>query len=122
MGLLDLFSGARREPAECIVEIDGAEIDDMYPSLIEVEVQTNRKEWTVATMVFETRRLEDGNWVIQDDDRFQPWRPVKIEAAFGSETEEIMRGFIKDVRAEYPPRKRRRQSDGHLSRSFLAVG
>lgn len=105
MGLLDLFSDVNRAPAECIVEIDGEVIEDLYPSLVEVEVQTDRKDWTVATLVFETRRLEDGNWVVQDDERMTPWKTIKIEAAFGENTEEVMRGFIKEVTAEYPSDK-----------------
>lgn len=102
MGLLDLFSDTKRQPAECVIEIDGESIDDLYPSLVEVEVDTDRTKWTMATLVLETRRMEDGNWAIQDDERFLPWKPIKIEAVFGDETEEVMRGFIKEVRADHP--------------------
>jgi phage protein D len=104
MDLLGLFS-FKRQPAECIVEIDGAPIDDLYPSLVEVDVQADRTDWTIATLIFETRRMEDGSWVIQDDARLQPWKSIKIEAAFGEEVEEVMRGYIKDIRAEYPAEK-----------------
>ena len=102
MGLLDLFSEKNRYPAECVVEIDGETIDDLYPSLVEVEVDMDRTKWTVATLILETRRLEDGNWVIQDDERFLPWKEIKIQAVFGDVTQEVMRGYIKEVRAEHP--------------------
>jgi len=105
LDLLGLFSSVKRQPAECIVQIDGAPIDDLYPSLVEVDVQADRNDWTVATLIFETRRLEDGTWVIQDDARLQPWKSIKIEAAFGDEVEEVMRGYIKDIRADYPAEK-----------------
>ena len=105
MGLLDLFSEQQRQPAECIIELDGSEIDDMYPALVEVVVNTDRSRSTTATLVFETRRLEDGTWIVQDDERFKPWVTVKIEAAFGDESEEVMRGFIKEIRADYPAEK-----------------
>ena len=82
--------------------MDGSEIDDMYPALVEVVVNTDRSRSTTATLVFETRRLEDGTWIVQDDERFKPWVTVKIEAAFGDESEEVMRGFIKEIRADYP--------------------
>ena len=102
MGLLDLFSEQKRQPAECVIELNGAEITDMYPALIEVTVDADRGRATTATLVFESRRLEDGIWTVQDDDRFKPWVTVKIEAVFGDETEEVMRGYVNEVRAEYP--------------------
>jgi phage protein D len=105
MGLLDLFSETNRQPAECIVELNGGEIDDIYPALVEVVVNADRSRATTATLVLETRRLEDGSWTVQDDDRFKPWVSVKIEAAFGDETEEVMRGYIKEIRADYPAEK-----------------
>lgn len=105
MGLIDLFSGARRQPAECVVEFGGGEIDDVYPALVEVVVEMDLRRWTTATLVFETRRLEDGTWTIQDDDRFKPWVEVKISAVFGDESDEVMRGYVREVRAEHPAEK-----------------
>lgn len=105
MSLLDLFSDTKRQPAECLVDIDGDEIVDLYPCLVEVEVESDRSDWTVATLIFESRRLEDGSWVIQDDNRFQPWKPITISAVFGEDAQEVMRGFIKEIRAEYPADK-----------------
>jgi len=102
MGLLDLFSDVKRLPAECVIELGGAEIDDLYPSLIEVEVDSNRRQWTIATLVFDTRRMEDGSWLVQDDERLKPWVPIKISAVFGQEREEVMRGYVVEVRADYP--------------------
>lgn len=105
MSLLDLFSDVKRQPAECVVELDNEEISDLYPALVEVVVETDRKQWTTATLVLETRRLEDGNWTVQDDDRIKPWVPVKISAVFGDETEEVMRGYVREVKADYPAEK-----------------
>ena len=102
MSLLDLLSDQRRHPAECVIELDGGEIADMYAALVEVVVDADRSRATTATLVLESRRLEDGLWTVQDDDRFKPWVAIKIEAVFGDESEEVMRGYIKDVRAEYP--------------------
>lgn len=64
MALLDLLSDVKRYPAECIVEVDGAAIEDLYPVLVEVEVDSNRSQWTVATLTFESRRMEDGTWLV----------------------------------------------------------
>jgi phage protein D len=103
--LLDLFSDKKRQPAECVIELDNSEIDDMYPALVEVVVEADRSKWTTATLIFETRRLEDGLWTVQDDDRFKPWVPVKIEAVFGDESEEVMRGYVREVNADFPAEK-----------------
>ncbi len=105
MGLLDLFSETKRQPAECVVELGGGEIDDVYPAMVEVVVEMDLRRWTTATLVFETRRLEDGLWTIQDDNRFKPWVEVRISAVFGDESEEVMRGYVREVRAEYPAEK-----------------
>jgi phage protein D len=103
--LLDLFSDKKRQPAECVVELDNSEIDDMYPALVEVVVEADRSRWTTASLVFETRRLEDGTWTVQDDDRFKPWVPVKIKAVFGDESEEVMRGYVRELNADFPAEK-----------------
>lgn len=105
MGLIDLFSEKNTKPAECLVSINGEEISDLYAALIEVQVEADRSRATTATLILETRRLEDGDWTIQDDERLKPWETIKIEAVFGDETEEVMSGFIKEVRADFPAEK-----------------
>jgi hypothetical protein len=101
---LDVLTSKRREPAECIIRVGnaGVEISDLYPFLTEVTVDAGRDEPTVATIIFESRRDEQGKWLIQDDGHLIPWEPIVIEAAFGSSTEEVMRGYIREVRADYP--------------------
>jgi phage protein D len=99
---LDLLTGKSRAPAECIITVDDTPLDDLYPVLVSVEVSTSRSEAAAATLIFETRRFEDGTWNVQDLDVLKPWAPVKIEAAFGERVEEVMRGFILRVDADYP--------------------
>lgn len=100
--LLDLLSDKTREPAECVIRVNGEEIADLYPFLVEATVQTSRSEATTATLQFETRRDEMGDWLIQDAGILEPWAPIVIEAAFGDRNEEVMRGYIREVNAEYP--------------------
>jgi len=101
---LDLLSGKLREPSECIIKMGASETEasDLYPFLMEVKVETSRQEAWVATLVFESRRDETGEWVVQDSGLFKPWEPIVIEAAFGSTVEEILRGYVREVRAAYP--------------------
>jgi hypothetical protein len=100
--LLDFLSEKRREPAECIIRIDNEEISRLYPYLIEVRVECSRGQAWSGTLRFDSRRDENGVWTIQDDAAIRPWKPIVIEAAFGSTVEEIVRGYIREVHAEYP--------------------
>lgn len=107
--LLDLLSGKERAPAECVIEVDGRPLVDLYPYLVEASVETHRSEPATATLVFETRRDERGEWSVQDAFGLDPrtpllaeWKPVTIKAAFGLREEEVLRGFIRQLRSEYP--------------------
>lgn len=102
--ILDLLSDKKREPAECIIAFGAAEeeITDLHPFLTEVVVECSRTEASVATLKFESRRDENGRWIVQDDARIATWQRVVIEAAFGTSTEEVMRGYVREVSADYP--------------------
>ena len=93
-----------RQPALCRITVDGDEITDILSYLVEATVETSRKEASVCTLVFDTVRLEDETWQVQDEGIFLPWKTFKIEADFGDYTEEVMRGYIKEVRADTPER------------------
>lgn len=91
------------DPVECTIKIDGAELDpSFYAYLSEAKVETSRRAAAVATLVFESVRTEQGSWTIQDSPLFRPWKRIQLEARFGSHSEEVMRGFIKEVKADCP--------------------
>jgi phage protein D len=100
--LIDLFAEKERAPAEAVIRVDGAEITDLYPFLLELTVETARTEAATATLSFETRRDERGVWTVQDADVLVPWARIEILAAFASRTEEVMRGYIREVSLETP--------------------
>lgn len=99
-----LLSDKLREPAECVIRVgaSGEEISELYPFLTEVTVETARDRAAIATLKFETRRDENGRWLVQDAGILSPWEPIVIEASFGTATEEVMRGYIKQISAQYP--------------------
>jgi phage protein D len=99
---LSLPFSSSKDPADCIIKVDGQEITDLYPFLTQLSVESSRENPSTATLVFETLRDEQGKWTVQDKGILIPWKPIKIEAAFGTRTEEIMRGYIREVRADYP--------------------
>jgi len=91
-----------RQPAVCKLTVDGEEISELMPYLVEATVEMSRKAPAICTLVFDTIRLEDNSWVIQDSGHFVPWKPLMIEAVFESYSEEVMRGYIKEIKAETP--------------------
>ena len=100
--LLDFLSAKERAPAECLVKVNGQEISALYPFLLEITVQCGRAEAATASLTFETRRDELGRWTVQDAELLTPWAPVEIHAAFGHRTEEVMRGYIREVKLDTP--------------------
>lgn len=102
MSLIDLLGGSTLGPAECRVLIDNSEIDDLYPALALVEVDADRSSWTTAKLEFDTRRIEDGNWTLADDERIKPWREIHIKAVFGAQEQYLMAGYIRQVKLECP--------------------
>ncbi len=94
---------AIREPGECIVRVDGAELKELYPHLRSVEVEMDRQGAAVCTLEFETFREEGEHWRVQDSGLLVPWKPIVIEAVFGDRTDEVMRGYIREINLDCPP-------------------
>ncbi|MEK6210033.1 MAG: hypothetical protein AABM64_06625 [Pseudomonadota bacterium] len=91
-----------RQPVECSIMVDDDEIAGLYPYLREAQVAMTRRAATSATLTFDSIRLENGRWSVQDAGVFKAWRRIRLEAVFGNHREEVMRGYIKEVRCEYP--------------------
>ena len=102
MGLIDLLAAPFREPAECVIKVDGQEIVPLYPFLTDVTIDCTRTRWGEATLHLESRRDERGKWSVQDEEVFVPWKRITIEAAFGHHTEPILEGFVQCFQANYP--------------------
>jgi len=102
MGLIDFSSAPLREPAECVIKVDGEEITALYPYLTEVTVDSSRERGSEGTLHFESRRDERGRWAVQDEEVFVPWKRITIDAAFGTTTEAILEGFVQQLSASYP--------------------
>ncbi len=103
--MLDWLDDLVRDPSSCVVRIDGNEIDDLYPNMVEVNATLDRRDAAEATLVFETRRMEDGSWNVHDDDRIRPWKTIRIAATFGDREDEIFQGYIRQVKVEFPEEK-----------------
>lgn len=102
MSVLDLLSGGLPEPAECVVELEGNGLAELYALLAEVRVESSRGQADVCVLRFESHRDMDGNWVVQDHADIRPWSELTVEAQFGSRSEPVFAGYIKEVRTAYP--------------------
>ncbi|MDQ6965564.1 MAG: hypothetical protein Q9M23_01420, partial [Mariprofundaceae bacterium] len=100
--LLDVLGGKRREPAECRIKVADVEIGDLYPCLTEVTVEVGRTASASATLNFESRRDENGEWLVQDAGILGSWKSITIEAMFGDDPEEVFNGYIKEINVSYP--------------------
>lgn len=91
-----------RQPAASKITVNGEEITDLYPNLVDARVETSRRTPSMCTLTFDTARLDDGTWEVLDAGVFEPWNEFKIEVDFGDYAEEIMRGYVKTVKADAP--------------------
>jgi len=91
-------------PAEIVyVEIDGEEIDDVYPDLVSVEVELDDELAGMFRLHIAISLQSDGDWTHLDDERFQVWKPVVINAGFDEASEELISGYITHVRPSFDP-------------------
>ena len=102
MSLLSILTPKNRDPADCQVFVNEQELVELYPYLVEVEVDVSRANAATMKLTFETRRDENGYWVVQDSGLLENWMSIKIVAVFGTTAEEVMRGYIKNIKVEYP--------------------
>jgi hypothetical protein len=104
MGLLDLLSTSKREPASCVVEVgaDRTEIADFYPLISALDVRTSRADAGTGKIVFVAHRDEAGQLVPADSGLLAPWSPIRVSAEFGTEREEIIRGYVKQATLRAP--------------------
>ncbi len=103
--LLHWLDDKNRDPAACIVRVNGHEISDFYANLVELSAVLDRQDSAQATLVFETRRLDDGSWHVHDDDRIRPWSSISIAATFGDTEQAVFDGFIRQVKVDFPEQK-----------------
>lgn len=100
-GLLDF---AIREPAACLIELgeERANLGELNGLVKSVEIITSREDAAAATIIFEDRRREDGLFMVADSGLFERWQPISLSADFGMYTEEILRGYITNIKPNFP--------------------
>ena len=79
------------------IEIDGAEISDLYPRLISLEVEHDIELAAMFRLQFSLLLDQGGSWGILDDERLRIWKQVSIRAGLSEADEELMTGYITHV-------------------------
>jgi len=79
------------------IEIDGAEISDLYPRLICLEVEHDIELAAMFRLQFSLLLDQGGSWGILDDERLRIWKQVSIRAGLAEADEELMTGYITHV-------------------------
>lgn len=102
MSLLSSLVAPGRRPAECVLEVGGVEVTDLYPYLTEIVVHCHRTGAWTATIRFQSYRDQSGRWLVQDSSRIAAWDPVRIVAHFGAHQEEVLSGFVRQLSADHP--------------------
>jgi hypothetical protein len=94
-----LLSNNHCEPVKCIVHVGSArkQAIDVCEYLGEVRVERYHDKVSSATVVLRAPRA--GN-AASAREFFSPVEPILIQAIFGSRTEEVLRGYITDIRVE----------------------
>lgn len=85
------------------IEIDGEETDDIYPDLIDVEVETDEHLAGMFRFRLPMAHNTDGSWGYLEDDRFSLWKPVTIKAGFKDGMEEVICGYITHIKPTFDP-------------------
>ncbi len=83
------------------IEIEGQEIEDLYPDLNQLEIELDDELAGMFRMTFAMSQDSTGLWLYLDDERLQVWQEVVIRAGFGEGIEEVISGYITHVKPRF---------------------
>lgn len=84
-----------------IIEIEGAEAEDLYPRLVQLEVEHDLEMAGMFRLSISLIRDLSGTWLLLDDERLTPWKEVRIGVRFGGTEEELVTGYITHVKPTF---------------------
>jgi phage protein D len=80
------------------VEIEGAEIDDVYEQLTSLEVELDEELPAMWRLRLPLLLQKDGTWALLDDERFRVWNSVVVSAGLDGDMQELITGYVTHVR------------------------
>jgi hypothetical protein len=98
-----VLSNNYREPAKCVIHVGSPpeEIIAVAGYISELKVECYRDEASSAVLRLEARRSANGQRTAWSSDIFIPGEPILVQAIFGNRTEEVLRGYIADVKTKF---------------------
>jgi phage protein D len=81
--------------------IDGQEVDDLYPDLIDFEVELDDSLAGMFRLKNVITQATDGTWNYLDDERLRIWKEVTIAVGFDDEMEDLITGYITHIRPRF---------------------
>jgi phage protein D len=85
------------------IEIEGEEIDELYPFLTSVEVELDDELPGMFRLRFPLLLEPDGSWGALDDERLRSWNKVEIDAGLENTLEPLITGHITHVKPTFDP-------------------
>lgn len=83
--------------------LDGEEVSDLYQDLVGLEVELDDELTGMFRIYLSTLRQADGRWPHVDDDRLRVWKPVTIAADFDDGSEELLSGYVTQLKPSFDP-------------------
>jgi phage protein D len=81
------------------IAIDGVVDDALVPDIVDIEVEEDVAVASVFRVRIAISQRRDGSWKHLDDERFEVWRRVKIDAGYPGGAETIIDGYVTHVDA-----------------------
>ncbi|HKQ05855.1 MAG TPA: contractile injection system protein, VgrG/Pvc8 family [Blastocatellia bacterium] len=76
------------------ISIEDEAATDLFPSLIELEVEEDHRLAGMFKIKLATTKADDGLWIFLDDERVKPWKKVTISATVADGEVELITGYI----------------------------
>ena len=83
------------------IEIDGAEVPELYDDLISLEVELDDQLTGMFRLTVALLLRADGSWPYLDDGRFTIWRKVVVTAGLDDDTAHLLTGYVTHLRPEF---------------------
>lgn len=87
------------------IRINGEANEDLYHCITRITVEEDLEQGSSFSIELSACRNEDGSWPYLDDANLRAWNRVTVYAAFPSQTEVVIDGYIAQVDLQTQPRE-----------------
>lgn len=87
----------------CLLIGEGEKKKEVGGSLIELEVEEHHELASVFRIKLAIVREADGLWTFLDENSATPWSRIEIKMSVGDREEELMVGYVTDIRVHIDP-------------------